>query len=66
MLLFTDPYYQVKLMFGKTVGKACGDDALRKMYTKFLESTSIKSKKKLHLARKTIPSHLEEMGYAMT
>lgn len=52
-------------MFGKTVGKACGDDALRKMYTKFLESTSIKSKKKLHLARKTIPTHLEEMGVTM-
>ena len=49
-------------MFGKSVGKACGDDALRKMYTRFLESTSIKSKKKLHLARKTIPTHLEEMG----
>src|SRR6266702_2174661 len=50
-------------MFGKTVGKPCSPDILRKMYTTFLEATMIKSKKKLHLARRTMPTVLEEMGY---
>ena len=49
-------------MFGRTVGKPCGDDALRKMYTTFLETTTIKSKKTLHRAHKTIPTQMEEMG----
>jgi hypothetical protein len=53
-------------MFGKTVGKPCSPDTLRKMYTTFLEATTIKSKKKLHLARRTMPTVLEEMGYAQT
>jgi hypothetical protein len=50
-------------MFGKTVGKPCSPDTLRKMYTTFLESTTIKSKKKLHLARRTMPAVMEDMGY---
>ena|ERR1700761_7926362 len=50
-------------MFGKTVGKPCSPDTLRKMYTTFLAATTIKSKKKLHLARRTMPTVLEEMGY---
>jgi hypothetical protein len=50
-------------MFGKTVGKPCSPDTLRKMYTTFLEATTIKSKKKLHLARRTMPTVLEEMGW---
>jgi hypothetical protein len=53
-------------MFGKTVGKPCSPDTLRKMYTTFLEATTIKSKKKLHLARRTMPTVLEEMGYVQT
>jgi hypothetical protein len=53
-------------MFGKTVGKSCSPDTLRKMYTTFLETTTIKSKKKLHLARRTMPTVLEEMGYVQT
>jgi len=50
-------------MFSKTVGKPCSPDTLRKMYTTFLESTTIKSKKKLHLARRTMPAVMEDMGY---
>ena len=49
-------------MFGKTVGEPCNSDTLRKMYTTFLEATTIRSKKKLHLARRTMPAVLEEMG----
>ena len=37
-------------------------DAIGRMYTTFLEHTSITSKKKTHLARRTFPSILEEMG----
>ena len=50
-------------MFGKTVGKPCSPDTLRKMYTTFLESTTIKLKKKLHLACRTMPALMEDMGY---
>jgi len=50
-------------MFGKTVGKLCSPDTLRKMYTTFLKATTIKWKKKLHLAHRTMPTVLEEMGY---
>ena len=49
-------------MFGKTVGKPCSPDTLQKMYTTFLEATTIKSKTKLHLAHHTMPTVLEEMG----
>jgi hypothetical protein len=52
----------VKLLFGRVVGKDCSGDALRKMYKKFLEPTTIKSQKKLHLARRTMPTVMEEMG----
>ncbi|KAF8257119.1 hypothetical protein EI94DRAFT_1818964, partial [Lactarius quietus] len=55
----------VKLMFGKTVGKPCSPDTLWKMYTTFLEATTIKSMKKLHLACRTMPTVLEEMGVTM-
>ncbi|KAF8467011.1 hypothetical protein DFH94DRAFT_616994, partial [Russula ochroleuca] len=54
--------FQVKLLFGRAVGKPCSGDALRKMYGKFLEPTTIKSRKKLHLARRTMPAVMEEMG----
>ncbi|KAI9446918.1 hypothetical protein BJY52DRAFT_1193826 [Lactarius psammicola] len=54
----------IRLMFGKTVGRPCSPDTLRKMYTTFLEATTIKSKK-LHLARRTMPTVLEEMGVTM-
>jgi hypothetical protein len=49
-------------MFGKHVGQPSSGDALRKMYTIMLEPTTITSKKKLHLARRTIPSMMEDMG----
>ncbi|KAH8993790.1 hypothetical protein EDB92DRAFT_381818 [Lactarius akahatsu] len=35
---------------------------MRKMFSKFLEHTSIRSEKKLHLARCTVPSLMEDMG----
>jgi hypothetical protein len=54
--------FQVKLLFSRTVGKPCSGDALRKMYGKFLEPTTIKSRKKLHLAHRTMPAVMEEMG----
>ena len=53
---------QVKLLFGRKVGVPCSGSALRKMYTTFLENTTIKSHKKLHLARHTIPTLMEDMG----
>jgi len=59
---FADASYQVKLMFGKTVGKACGDDALRKMYTQFLEPTSIKSKRSSTLLTRPFPLTLKRWG----
>ena len=39
-------------------------DGLGKMYSNFLSHTSITSKKKTHLARRSLPAVLEEMGYA--
>jgi len=33
------------------------------MYTTMLEPTTITSKKKLHLARRTMPGLMEDMGY---
>jgi hypothetical protein len=54
--------FQVMLMFGKTVDTKCTPDALRKMYDKFLDHTTIKSQKKLHLARRTMPAIMEDMG----
>ncbi|KAH8981783.1 hypothetical protein EDB86DRAFT_2769787, partial [Lactarius hatsudake] len=56
---------RVTLMFGKTVGNPCSPDTLRKMYKTFLGATTIKSNKKLHLARRTMPTVLEEMGVTM-
>lgn len=53
---------EVKLLFGKHVGQPSSGDALRKMYTTMLEPTTITSKKKLHLARRTMPSVMEDMG----
>jgi hypothetical protein len=53
---------KIKLIFGKHVGQASSGDALRKMYTNMLEPTSITTKKKLHLARRTMPTVMEDMG----
>jgi hypothetical protein len=35
---------------------------MRKMFSKFLEHTTIHSEKKLHLARHTVPSLMEDLG----
>jgi len=53
---------QVNLIFGKQVGESSTGDAMRKMFNKFLEHTTIRSEKKLHLARRTVPSLMEDMG----
>ena len=37
-------------------------DAVGRMYKAFLDQTSITSSKKAHLARRTIPAIMEEMG----
>jgi hypothetical protein len=49
-------------MFGKTVAKPTSPEGLRKMYNKFLDATTITTTKKLHLARRTIPAMMEDMG----
>jgi len=51
------------VLFGRTVDQASTGDGLGKMYSTFLSHTSITSKKKTHLARRTLPTVLEEMGY---
>jgi hypothetical protein len=53
---------QINLIFGKHVGESSTGDAMRKMFNKFLEHTTIRSEKKLHLARRTVPSLMEDMG----
>ena len=55
--------FQVRLMFGRTVDKAMTGNGISKMYKGFLEQTSISSNKKAHLARRTVPTLLEDMGY---
>lgn len=47
------------------MGQPATGEVLRKMYTTFLASTSIRSKKKLHLACRTMPTLLEDMGYVL-
>ncbi|KAH8997105.1 hypothetical protein EDB86DRAFT_2803614, partial [Lactarius hatsudake] len=53
---------KINVIFGKQVGEPSTGDAMRKMFSKFLEHTSIHSEKKLHLARRTVPSLMEDMG----
>jgi len=50
-------------MFGKSVDKPTRSEALCKMYEKFLNSTTINTSKKLHLARHTMPTIMEDMGF---
>ena len=52
-------------MFGRTVNKAMTGNGISKMYKGFLEETSISSRKKAHLARRTVPTLLEDMGYVL-
>ncbi|KAF8814964.1 hypothetical protein BYT27DRAFT_7023729, partial [Phlegmacium glaucopus] len=52
----------VHVLFGKTVGQAGKADGLGKMYSNFLSHTSITSSKRTHLARRTLPKKLEDMG----
>lgn len=49
-------------MFGKTVDKGFTGDTFGKMYQNFLDRTSVTTKKKTHLARRTMPTILEDMG----
>ncbi|OBZ66313.1 hypothetical protein A0H81_13774 [Grifola frondosa] len=50
------------LLFGKSIGKPCSAETLREMYRKFLQQTTIKAAKKLHLARRSVPTMMEDMG----
>ncbi len=59
---FTHERIQQLLMFGKTVDKGFTGDAFGKMYQNFLDRTSVTTKKKTHLARRTMPTILEDMG----
>ncbi|THH15033.1 hypothetical protein EUX98_g9527 [Antrodiella citrinella] len=53
---------QVKLLFGRNVGEDCKIETVRKMYETMLKPTTIKSTRKTHLARKTMPAVMEDMG----
>ncbi|KAH9008640.1 hypothetical protein EDB85DRAFT_1835586, partial [Lactarius pseudohatsudake] len=53
---------QVHLMFGRTVNKPLSGNGLCKMYKVFLDATSVTSNKKAHLARRTVPTIMEDMG----
>ncbi|PPQ83254.1 hypothetical protein CVT24_001164 [Panaeolus cyanescens] len=50
------------VVFGKNVNEPMGGDGLGRMYSSFLDFTTVNSTKKTHLARRTMPSKLEEMG----
>jgi hypothetical protein len=56
---------QVRLMFGRTVDKPMTSNGISKMYKGFLDSTTIQSTKKAHLARRAVPTILEDMGYVL-
>ncbi|KAH8995285.1 hypothetical protein EDB86DRAFT_3077787 [Lactarius hatsudake] len=55
---------KINVIFGKQVGEPSTGDAMRKMFSKFLEHTSIRSEKKLHLARRTVPSLMEDVTFS--
>jgi hypothetical protein len=59
----TTNFNQIHVLFGRTVNQTSTGDGLGKMYNSFLSHTSITSKKKTHLARRTLPGVLEEMGH---
>ncbi|KAH9027170.1 hypothetical protein EDB85DRAFT_1819778, partial [Lactarius pseudohatsudake] len=52
----------VHLMFGRTVNKPMTGNGLCKMYKAFLDATSVNSNKKAHLARRAVPTIMEDMG----
>ncbi|KAF8590847.1 hypothetical protein K439DRAFT_1611762 [Ramaria rubella] len=51
-----------KLMFGRKVEEPLKSGGMLGMYTTFLRGTSIKSDKKQHLARRSVPTKIGEMG----
>ncbi|KAH9026139.1 hypothetical protein EDB85DRAFT_1816892, partial [Lactarius pseudohatsudake] len=53
----------VHLMFGRTVNKPMTGNGLCKMYKAFLDATSVNSNKKAHLARRAVPTIMEDMGF---
>jgi hypothetical protein len=53
---------QVHVLFGRNVKDSVTSDAVGRMFKSFLDHTSITSTKKTHLARRSIPAILEEMG----
>jgi hypothetical protein len=57
-----DAVRQMCLMFRKTVEKPTSPEGLRKLYENFLKHTTITSSKKLHLACRTMPMIMEDMG----
>jgi hypothetical protein len=52
-------------MFGRTVEKVMTGNGISKMYKGFLEEMSISSSKKAHLARRTVSTLFEDMGYVL-
>ena len=62
VLQFLTIFIKVHVLFGKKVEDSLTGDGLGRMYSAFLEHTSITSKKKTHLVRRAVPSILEEMG----
>ncbi len=52
-------------MFGRTVNKPMSGNGLCKMYKVFLDATSVSSSKKSHLARRAVPTIMEDMGFVL-
>lgn len=50
------------MLFGRTVGTVTSADAVGRMYSTFLEHTSITSEKKMHITRRAFPTVLEDFG----
>jgi hypothetical protein len=55
----------VHVLFSRTVDQMSAGDGLGRMYTSFLSHTTITSKKKTLLARRSLPTVLEDMGYVI-
>ncbi|KAN0129106.1 hypothetical protein V8E53_013102, partial [Lactarius tabidus] len=55
-------WHGVHLMFGRAVDKPMSGNGLSKMYKVFLDATSVSSTKTAHLARRAVPTIMEDMG----
>lgn len=56
---------QQRLLFGKTVDQPFTSAGISNMFKQFLDHTTIKSKKKMHLARRSMPTLMQALGVTM-